>query len=290
MRNINESKVGMIYGISTFIMWGLFPIYFKMLNSISSIEILAHRMFWACIFSFLFLILVGKFENLKRYILNKKIFINLTLGGIFVSLNWEICIYAVNTDRILEASLGYFINPLMYILLGALFFKEIPSAIGKIAIFIVFIAIVIQIINLGKLPFISLLLPTLFAIYGFIKKRLLVSSLESLFIETFLLSIIAFIYILFLQSTGAGNLSFDKIGILLVFSGVVTILPLLTFNSAAIRLKFSTMGFLQYISPTITTCLAIFVYNEEFNIYKFLSFMLIWFSIALVTFDEYKRK
>lgn len=290
MRNINESKVGIIYGISTFIMWGLFPIYFKMLNSINSIEILAHRMFWACIFSFLFLILVGKFENLKRYILNKKIFINLTLGGIFVSLNWGIYIYAVNTDRILEASLGYFINPLMYILLGALFFKEIPSAIGKIAIFIVFIAIVIQIINLGKLPFISLLLPTLFAIYGFIKKRLLVSSLESLFIETFLLSIIAFIYILFLQSTGAGNLSFDKIGILLVFSGVVTILPLLTFNSAAIRLKFSTMGFLQYISPTITTCLAIFVYNEKFNVYKFLSFMLIWFSIALVTFDEYKRK
>ncbi|NLK67336.1 MAG: EamA family transporter RarD [Campylobacteraceae bacterium] len=288
MDNKNETKIGMIYGILTFVMWGLFPIYFKALSSVNATEILAHRMFWSCVFVFLFLVFTNSLKSLKRYILNKKIFLTLSLSGVFVSLNWGIYIYAVNTDRILDASLGYFINPLMYIILGAIFFKEMPSKFGKIAIFIVFLAIAIQIIGLGKLPLISLLLPTLFAIYGLIKKKLAVPSMESLFIETFLLSILAFFYILFIEAKGIGSFKLDKTGVLLIFSGLVTILPLLTFNSAAIRLKFSTIGFLQYISPSMTTLLAIFVYNEEFSLYKIISFVLIWISIILITFDKRK--
>lgn len=289
MKGDFETKIGLMTGISTFVMWGLFPIYFKLLQDLSAVEILAHRMFWSMIFVFLFILFSKKFHSLKRYLLNKKVVLTLTLSGIFVSLNWGIYIYAVNSNQVLEASLGYFINPLMYMILGAVFFKEIPSKLGKVAIFIVFLAILIQVVALGKLPLISILLPTLFAIYGLIKKKLMVPSLEGLFIETFLLSILAFCYILFIQNNGSGHFDFGKIGLLLTFSGFVTVLPLITFNIAATRLKFSTVGFLQYISPTMTTTLAIFLYKEEFSIYKLISFVLIWISIALVTIDSYKK-
>ena len=285
-----ETKIGFIAGISTFVMWGLFPLYFKLLQNVSAVEILAHRIFWSFVFVFLFILFSKRLQSLKRYLLNKKILLTLTFSGIFVSLNWGIYIYAVNSNQVLEASLGYFINPLMYIILGMIFFKEIPSNLGKIAIFIVFLAIFIQVITLGKLPLISILLPTLFALYGLIKKKLMVPSLEGLFIETFFLSILAFCYILFMQNSENGHFNFDKTGFLLALSGCVTVLPLITFNIAAVRLKFSTIGFLQYISPTMTTMLAIFLYKEDFSIYKLISFALIWISIALVTIDSYKNK
>lgn len=284
-----ETKIGFIAGISTFVMWGLFPLYFKLLQNVSAVEILAHRIFWSFVFVFLFILFSKRLQSLKRYLLNKKILLTLTFSGIFVSLNWGIYIYAVNSNQVLEASLGYFINPLMYIILGMIFFKEIPSNLGKIAIFIVFLAIFIQVITLGKLPLISILLPTLFALYGLIKKKLMVPSLEGLFIETFFLSILAFCYILFMQNSENGHFNFDKTGFLLALSGCVTVLPLITFNIAAVRLKFSTIGFLQYISPTMTTMLAIFLYKEDFSIYKLITFALIWLSIALITIDGYKN-
>ncbi|EPH08017.1 protein RarD [Campylobacter ureolyticus ACS-301-V-Sch3b] len=284
-----ETNIGFIAGISTFVMWGLFPLYFKLLRNVSAVEILAHRIFWSFVFVFFFILFSKKISSLKRYILNKKVVLTLTISGIFVSLNWGIYIYAVNSNQILEASLGYFINPLMYIILGMIFFKEIPSNLGKIAIFVVFLAILIQVISLGKLPFISLILPTLFALYGLIKKKLNVGSLEGLFIETFLLSILAFCYILIIQNNATGHFDFGKTGFLLALSGCVTVLPLITFNIAAVRLKFSTIGFLQYISPTMTTMLAIFLYKEDFSIYKLISFALIWLSIALITIDSYKN-
>ena len=284
-----ETNIGFIAGISTFVMWGLFPLYFKLLQNVSAVEILAHRIFWSFVFVFFFILFSKKISSLKRYILNKKVVLTLTISGIFVSLNWGIYIYAVNSNQILEASLGYFINPLMYIILGMIFFREIPSNLGKIAIFIVFLAILIQVISLGKLPFISLILPTLFALYGLIKKKLSIDSLEGLFIETFLLSILAFCYILIIQDNATGHFDFGKTGFLLALSGCVTVLPLITFNIAAVRLKFSTIGFLQYISPTMTTMLAIFLYKEDFSIYKLISFALIWLSIALITIDGYKN-
>lgn len=284
-----DTKMGFIAGISTFVMWGLFPLYFKLLQNASAVEILAHRIFWSFVFVFLFILFSKRLQSLKKYLLNKKILLTLTFSGIFVSLNWGIYIYAVNSNQVLEASLGYFINPLMYIILGMIFFREIPSNLGKIAIFIVFLAIFIQIVTLGKLPLISILLPTLFALYGLIKKKLMVPSLEGLFIETFFLSILAFCYILFMQNSGNGHFNFDKTGLLLIVSGCVTVLPLITFNIAAVRLKFSTIGFLQYISPTMTTMLAIFLYKEDFSIYKLITFALIWLSIALITIDGYKN-
>ncbi|MCZ6169102.1 EamA family transporter RarD [Campylobacter ureolyticus] len=284
-----ETNIGFVAGISTFVMWGLFPLYFKLLQNVSAVEILAHRIFWSFVFVFFFILFSKKISSLKRYILNKKVVLTLTISGIFVSLNWGIYIYAVNSNQILEASLGYFINPLMYIILGMIFFREIPSNLGKIAIFIVFLAILIQVISLGKLPFISLILPTLFALYGLIKKKLSIDSLEGLFIETFLLSILAFCYILIIQDNATGHFDFGKTGFLLALSGCVTVLPLITFNIAAVRLKFSTIGFLQYISPTMTTMLAIFLYKEDFSIYKLISFALIWLSIALITIDGYKN-
>ncbi|MCI6988517.1 MAG: EamA family transporter RarD [Campylobacter sp.] len=282
---IKEQNLGLIYGVMTYLMWGLFPIYFKLLNEVNSLEILASRIFWASAFLFLLIKLKKKSRNLKLILLNKKITISLIVAGIFVCSNWGIYIYAVNTDRILETSLGYFINPLMSMLLGAIILKERLSKVGKISVCIVVIAIAVQIYSLGKLPLISLTLPVTFAIYGVIKKRLSVPTIEGLFIETCFLSVFALFYIVIFGDVLRVNFGFSLNGLLLVSSGLVTMIPLLTFNEAALRIKLITLGFLQYISPSISMLVAIFIYGEELNIYKLISFLLIWFSLILVSTD-----
>ncbi|CZE48259.1 EamA family transporter RarD [Campylobacter geochelonis] len=284
----DETKIGLFYGVATFVMWGIFPIYFKLLKDVDATEILAHRIFWSAIFVFLFIKFSNKMMSLKRYFLDRNVVFKLVLSGFFVAVNWGIYIYAVNSNQILEASLGYFINPLMYIILGAIVFKEKPSTLGKISIAIVVCAILLQIFILGKIPFIAILLPALFAIYGLIKKKLAVPSFEGLFIETFFWAIFALIYIVFLQVKGSGSFGFNQIGFLLVISGIVTVAPLLTFNSAATKLKLSTIGYLQYISPTMTTLLAIFLYKEEFDVYRLISFVMIWISLILITINGIK--
>lgn len=287
----NTTKIGLLYGIATFVIWGTFPIFFKLLKDVGSIEILAHRFLWSVFFVLIFLKAQGRLNNLKRYIFNTKIFLLLTVCGISISINWGIYIYAVNSDQILEASLGYFINPLMFIMIGAIFFKEKPSKIGKISIFLVFCAITVQIINLGKLPIISIFLPLAFSIYGIIKKQIAIPALEGLFCETIVLAFVSMCYIAFLGIEGVGSFDINKIGLLLMLAGLVTVLPLITFNLASKRLSLSTIGYLQYISPTLTAIIAVFVYKEELGLVKILSFVLIWIGLILIGIDNYlKRK
>lgn len=282
---IKEQNLGLMYGAMTYLMWGLFPIYFKLLGSVKSSEILANRIFWASVFLFLLIKFRKKGRNLKLILLNKKTTISLITAGFFVCSNWGIYIYAVNTDRILETSLGYFINPLMSMILGAIILKERLNKVGKISVFIVVIAISVQIYSLGKLPLISLMLPATFAIYGVIKKRLSVPTIEGLFVETCFLAIFAFLYIIIFGDVLRVNFGFSLNGLLLILSGLVTMVPLLTFNEAALRIKLITLGFLQYISPSISMLVAIFIYGEELSIYKLISFILIWFSLILVSLD-----
>ncbi|PSM52627.1 resistance permease RarD [Campylobacter blaseri] len=287
--NKDDKKIGLVYGIATFMMWGMFPVFFKLLNSVSAVEILAHRFLWSVFFVLIFLKIQGKTRNLKRYILNTKTFLTLTACGCFISINWGIYIYAVNSNQILEASLGYFINPLMFIILGAVFLKEKTSKIEKIAIFLVVCAIAIQIVNLGNLPIISIFLPLAFSIYGLIKKQIAIPALEGLFCETLVLAFVALCYISFLGISEVGSFGFNKLGFILIIAGLVTVLPLITFNLASKKLNFSTIGYLQYISPTLTTILAVFVYKEDINAAKILSFAIIWVGLFLIGVDSYLK-
>ena len=211
----NPNTLALITGIATFMMWGLFPIYFKLLENVPAIEVLAHRVVWSLLFLFMIIVYRKRIKNIIRYTGNKKLMRALFLTGVLIASNWGIYIYAVSTDRILYASLGYLINPLFSILLGAIFLKEKLSRPTKISICLVVAAIANEMYALGEIPFISLLLPGTFAIYGLLKKQIQIAAIDGLFFETMLIFPLAIIYLSFLGISGNGAFSFSKTGFLL---------------------------------------------------------------------------
>lgn len=286
----NPNTLALITGIATFMMWGLFPIYFKLLENVPAIEVLAHRVVWSLLFLFMIIAYRKRIKNIIRYTGNKKLMRALFLTGVLIASNWGIYIYAVSTDRILYASLGYLINPLFSILLGAIFLKEKLSRPTKISICLVVAAIANEMYALGEIPFISLLLPGTFAIYGLLKKQIQIAAIDGLFFETMLIFPLAIIYLSFVGISGNGAFSFSKTGFLLAFSGIVTVLPLITFNFAAVHLKLQTIGFLQYISPIIAVLLAVFVYGEHLEMHKIISFAIILAGLAIVSLSGILRR
>ncbi|MEE3704303.1 EamA family transporter RarD [Campylobacter sp. CX2-8023-23] len=284
------AQKGFILALATFIMWGIFPIFFKFIQGISATEVLAHRVIWSSVILLIVLIITKKLNSVKRLAKIKKVTLTLAVTGVLIASNWGIFIYAINQNDILATSLGYFINPLFSILLGAIILKEELSPALKLSIFIVFIAIAIQIYSLGRLPFISIILPLSFALYGLLRKRLGVRAFEGLFIETMILSPFAIIYLVYLYINQSSEFGLNFNGVMLFLSGFITILPLLTFNASTKYLKLSTIGFLQYISPTLSMIIAVFMYNETLDFYKFTSFMLIWISLAIAAMANLRRK
>lgn len=287
---MNNHQKGLALALATFIMWGIFPIYFKSIEHVGALQVLSHRIIWSFVLLFLFLYFFKKLKNVKRLLKIKKVTLNLLLTGLLISSNWGIYIYAVNLNHILEASLGYFINPLFSILLGAIFLKEKLNLAAKISIFIVFIAIFVQIYALGRLPFVSLILPFSFALYGLIRKKLSVPSFEGLFIETMLILPFALIFLTYLGVNGLSEFKPNLNGVLLFFSGLVTILPLLTFTASTRFLPLSTIGFMQYISPSLSMMVAVFIYGEDLSLYKIISFGLIWTSLLIVAINGIKHE
>lgn len=286
----NSYKTAMIFGILTYVMWGVFPIYFKSLENISATEVLAHRIIWSVVFLLVLLKFKHRIKSILRYAHNKKLLKMLFLTGAIISINWGVYIYAVSTDRILYASLGYLINPLFSILLGAIFLKERLDIWAKIAVGFAFLGILNEFYALGEVPFISLILPASFAIYGLLKKQIKVPATEGLFFETILVFPFAIFYLIFLQVKGVGTFGANFGTILLFFSGLVTILPLITFNIAAKSLKLQTMGFLQYISPCIAILVAVLIYGESLEMHKIISFTMIAISLVIVSLGGILRR
>lgn len=287
---MKSTQKGFILALATFIMWGIFPIFFKFIENVAATEVLAHRIIWSALILLVVLIITKKLANVKRIIKIKKVTLTLAITGALIASNWGIFIYAINQNEILATSLGYFINPLFSILLGAIILKEELNSALKLSIFIVFIAIGIQIYALGKLPIISIMLPLSFALYGLLRKRLGVRTFEGLFIETMILAPFALLYLIYLTINNSGEFDMNFNGIMLFLSGFVTILPLLTFNASTKYLKLSTIGFLQYISPTLSMIIAVFIYNEVLDFYKIISFALIWISLAIAATTNLRRK
>ncbi|MDY6056580.1 MAG: EamA family transporter RarD, partial [Campylobacter lanienae] len=196
---MQATQKGFILALATFIMWGVFPVFFKFIQGISATEVLAHRIIWSSVILFIVLIVTKKLTSLKRIAKIKKVILTLAITGILIASNWGIFIYAINQNEILATSFGYFINPLFSILLGAIILKEELSPALKLSIFIVFIAIGVQIYAIGNLPLISIILPLSFALYGLLRKRLGVRTFEGLFIETIILTPFALIYLIYLS-------------------------------------------------------------------------------------------
>ncbi|MDO5726109.1 MAG: EamA family transporter RarD, partial [Tissierellia bacterium] len=276
-------KKGNLAVLSCYILWGLLPVYWKLLSSVDSIYVLASRILWSFVFCALIVAYKREGNLISKTIKNKDELLKLILAGIMVSLNWGLYIVAIHTNHILEASLAYYMNPIMGVVLGFLFFKERLSKRQWLAVIIASFGVIYNIIKYGKVPTFSLLIGGSFAIYGALKKKIDLPSEISLFIETLSVLPIALIYIVYIKSSGAFasyNLtSLSKI--LLPISGIITSVPLLLFAYGIKTTSMTTSGLLMYVNPTLQLLIGTLIYKEEFTKVNLITFIFIIFALII---------
>ena len=288
---MNNTKKSLIAILICYFSWGLFPIYFKLLKSIDAYEVLAMRVL--CSFIFMVLaVLLAKNKNsisleIKKIWQNKKSFSLLVLASFLITANWLTYIIAVNTNHVLEASFGYYLNPIVTIILAVVFLKDKLTRIQTIACICVGISLLYLFISLGSLPWISILLALTFGLYSLCKKKIILSPKAGLLIETAIVSPIAIIYMIYLGSSN--NVTFynsDTVTLIaLLLSGAITAVPLLLFAKGAIDIPLYLLGILQYLPPTMQFFVGIFIYNEPLSIEKLISFSIIWVAVAVFCYS-----
>ncbi len=288
----NSSRNGALSALSAYILWGFAPIYFKLLTEIAAGEILMHRVIWSTVFLFLMIIAMKKWSQLLSVLKQPKLLLQLTLSASFLAVNWFLFIWAVNNDHLLDASLGYYINPLFNVVLGMIFFHERLRRNQLIAVGLALSGVIVQLIALGTLPLISLALASTFAVYGLIRKKLPVNSFVGLLIESLLMLPIALLYWYFFVETTTSNMAINSFSLnfTLIMAGVVTTAPLLFFTAAAKRLTLSTLGFFQYLGPSIMFLLATFYYQETMKTAELITFIFIWAALLLYSLDSIKKR
>lgn len=278
---------GVLYAALAYVAWGLVTIYWKLLGSVPSSEVLAHRIVWCLGLLIIVIGIMGRARHVLHLLRKPKIVGLMVLTAFLIGGNWYLFIWAVVEGRVLETSLGYYINPLVSILLGALLLGERLSRLRKIAFALAATAVAIQIIMLGELPWVSLTLAFSFGAYGYLRKVAPVEALEGLFIETLVLAPLAVAWLMWVAQNGtmAFGAQDMAIDLLLIGAGPVTAVPLLLFSLGARMVRLSTMGFLQYIAPTISFLLAVCVWHEPFGPVRAATFALIWAALALVSWE-----
>lgn len=287
-RPTQQSTYGFIAAIGAFILWGLLPIYWKLVQSVNPFEILCHRILWSLLFIAVILSIKKRWAETFAPMKSMKNILILTLSSLCIGTNWLLYIWAVNTNHVLDTSLGYYINPLVNTLFGFLFFRERMTPMQTIALGLAALGVANSIFSLGELPWISLVLAISFAFYGLLRKIAAVESLPGLFLETLVLGPAALGYLLYLMNTG--QMSFldspPQINILLICAGIVTAMPLIGFAYGARRLQLTTLGILQYTAPSIAFLLGVFAFNEPFTASHLITFGCIWTALAIYTIDS----
>ena len=282
----NSTKAGFIFTIQAFLFWGVLPIFWKLLKHVPSEEVLAHRIFWAFVL-IVILLWFRKSINIKAVFTQPKLMKPLIVTSVLIGANWGLFVYAVNSDQILEASFGYFINPLVSVLLGIIVLKERLNALKLVALLLAASGVIYMTLDFGRLPWVSLGLAFAFGFYGLLKKTTPIGSLQGLAVETLFLSPFFLAFIIYKMINGTGYLFVYSIetDILLILAGVVTVLPLFWFANGAKRIPLSSVGFLQYIAPSIMLLLGVFIYGEEFGQTRLISFSIIWVALAIYTYS-----
>jgi chloramphenicol-sensitive protein RarD len=283
---------GLLAAAGAFILWGVLPAYWKLLQQVPAYEILCHRMAWSLVLTLGLVFLTGRRAVFRQALRERKNIITFTATGLLLAVNWLLYIWAVNAGFIVEASLGYFINPLINVFFGMIFFKEKMRPVQWLALLLAFLGVLYLTIYYGQFPWIALVLATSFAIYGLLHKQNTLGALDALCLETGILFLPAAAVLIGLAFTGSG--SFGKIevsgSLLLVGTGVITTVPLLLFGYAAHKIPLSTLGLMQYLAPTINLMLGIFIYGEEFPTTRMIGFMLIWGALAIFMADNLLRR
>ena len=283
----HETKVGVLYTGGAFLFWGLTPIFWKMLQEISAPQLLAHRIAWGLVFVAVWMSLRGRWPDLLAAIRRPRTVFALLASTFFIAVNWGLFIYAVNTDRVLATSLGYFINPLVSVLLGLVVLGERLTRRQWMAVCLAATGVAVITVQAGELPWISLVLPVSFGLYGLLRKTVNADAVVGLAFETAALAPLAVGFLLLEENRGAGAMGHGSMttDALLVTGGVVTALPLILFTLGVRRLPLSTAGLLQYIAPTCSFLLAVLLYGEAFTVTHAVSFGLIWAALAIYTVD-----
>ena len=284
---MTETRRGLAYGVAAYGLWGIVPVYWKLLGDVSPVEILAHRVAWGIVAFAAIAWIAGAAPAVRTALADRRTLAMMALSGTLLVINWGTFIGAVATGHLLDASLGYFINPLVSVGLGTIVLRERLRRLQWIAIGLAVAGVVILIWRAGQVPWISMVLATTFGAYGLVRKLARVESLAGSTLETALLAPLAVIYLVVLAARGGGELGHASAGtqLLLLSTGVVTAVPLLLFTSAARRLPLSTLGFLQYLAPTGQFVLAVGVYGEAFARDQLLAFGFIWLGLAAFSAD-----
>lgn len=286
----NALKLGLITGVAAYALWGVMPVYLKGLSNVSALEVLAHRIFWSVPFGALILFARKQWPEVRAAISSKRVIAMLALSAVAISLNWLIYVWSVLNDRVLEASLGYYINPLMYVAAGVFIMGEKLRRAQIVSVALAAAGVSVLTFGAGVFPFVSVALAVLFTAYGYIRKTTNVGAMPGLFIEVSMLAPIALIYAVWLMNAGAAVFlsgSPGKDGLLLL-AGPFTVVPLVCFALAARRLRLSTLGFLQYIAPTMQFLFGLY-YGEAFTLYHGICFGLIWLALGIFSFDAVRE-
>ncbi len=282
-----RTRQGIFYAIAAYTMWGIAPLYFKTISYVPPFEILSHRVIWSFFFLAGLLFLSKGWGTVYYTLKNKKKMACLITTGILIGSNWLIFIWAVTAGHMLDASLGYFVNPILNVMLGMIFLGERLRKLQWLAVTFAVIGVIIQLVTFGSFPIVALALAGSFGFYGLIRKKVAMDAQSGLFIETLVLLPITAIYLLFIADSGTSNFSQNPmtLNLLLVAAGIITTLPLLCFTNAATRLKLSTLGFFQYIGPCFMFIFAVALYDEQFSTDKAITFIFIWIALIIFTFD-----
>lgn len=275
----------MIQAFLAYLLWGAFPLYFPLLQPAGPVEILAHRFVWTLVVMAVILLVMGKRRELRDA--SRRTWGIVAAAAFFIAVNWGVYVYAVNSGHIAEAALGYFINPLVSVLLGVIFLKERLSVLQKWSVGIAAIAVIVLTIGVGRPPIIALLLAFSFGFYGLMKKRVDLSATASLTAESAIMTPLAIAYLAFLGAQGTGTFTAHGPGhaLLLVSAGFATAVPLLLFGIGAKRIPLSTIGLMQYITPMMQMSIAIFIAGEHLEPARWIGYVIIWVAVAVFVAD-----
>lgn len=286
-----DERSALIAGFAAFATWGLIPVYWKLLKTVPATEILAHRCVWTTLFLTVLLSWQRRWPELREAARSRRTLLYCLASGLALSVNWLFFIWAVNVDRVIETSLGYFMTPLVNVLFGAIFLRERLTRWQLTSVLLALAGVLNLTLGYGKFPWVAVVLCVSFGIYGLLRKKSGTRAIPGLFLETMLLTPLAIIYLLNLQ--WADSLSFNpahwSLALLLVSTGVVTGLPLVWFGHAARHLRMTTVGFLQYLAPTGSFLLGVFLYHEPFTHNHLITFTLIWAALAIFTVEAVRR-
>jgi chloramphenicol-sensitive protein RarD len=282
-----QTRQGIFFALAAYFMWGIAPAYFKLIQQVSADEILTHRIIWSFFFMLALITLGRKWPKVRAACQNRKRLLLLAVTALLIGGNWLLFIWAVNNHHMLEASLGYFINPLVNVLLGMLFLGERFRRMQWVAVALAFTGVLVQLWQFGSLPIIGLGLAFSFAFYGLLRKKIAIDAQTGMLIETLWLLPVAAAYLFLFADSPTSHLSANpwSLNLLLVAAGIVTTVPLLCFTAAATRLRLSTLGFFQYLGPTLMFLLAVTFYGETIGQDKLVTFGFIWAALILFTLD-----